>query len=264
MDWRASLFGVHGRLSLRRGAGRPVVVAIPPSPLLEALRSAPKTNDMDKAKASFERYRTGQFWQNDPGYAFAKPWLRQWIAQETRVLDVGCAYGQLAWYLKSLGIWEKAHYHGVDVVEAAVELAATAHPEGTFEATDAQAGLGVATGDFDVVWSKGTICSAAFPQELLAQILAVQAPRVLLPHTAMACEPIHGGFATTIYSAPHTAYLFTILDQAGFTQQVNAAGYDVTICTPRDYTVPVEHMGTYRLYDVVLTASSKSSMKRPA
>lgn len=253
-EWRFSLMGLECVLRIGRDKPRHVAVWLPPSSLLDTLRAHPKSDDADSARSGLARYADTPFWEHDEGYAFAREALTEDLQPGRAVLDIGCAYGQLPWYLKHLGLWRHIEYHGTDVAAHTVAQASQAHPSGRFVTMDAQSGLPARNGGFDVVWSKGTLCSALHPSALLDQLLALRAERVFLIHTALStCALPDDPFITTLIAGRASAYAFTIMDERRFEARLEQAGYQITAWRRRPARHHVINHAPYRLHDLILT-----------
>lgn len=87
------------------------------------------------------------------------------LAAGAAVLDVGCGEG---FYLRRLAAEREIDAHGLDLSTPAIELAARAHPAGTWVVVNADRSLPYADGAFALAWSLTARQNAAELRRVLA------------------------------------------------------------------------------------------------
>lgn len=243
MQWNARVLGIGLSVEATRSQTT-TVLRIPPSQLLEQLRESPKGASGDDAERLWGSYAGRPFWEDDPGYGFGQ----RNLGRPGRILDLGCACGHLNDWLEHIG--SKAAYVGVDVVPAFVEKARRAYPDATFHASDMA--QGVPGGPFDLVWSKGSLCSTMTPYEALDATLRIPAARTLLVHTLVAdLSSVPEPFLTAVVVRPDAAYCLTIMDRSRFDDAIAKSGARVVERqVRRGHTVL--QFGRYEVHDLAL------------
>lgn len=261
MDLTLDCLGITTAINIHRCQAGSHLVRIPnAAQVLGALTSSIWKSSGEQAEQLAIRFDEPEFWKGEAGYAFIHSELPILLeGQRKRVLDVGCSVGQLVTFLKDARIWPDLNYLGVDADEGAVRIAGQRHADAKFDSCDAQQSLNDRVGEFDVVLTKGTICSTYQPYEALKAILECATESALLVHTACTTSDCgEEGFVTTLYASESNAYVFTIMNLDSMMDFIESAGFCVTKQSIRRRPKNVLNLGTYRLYDLVLKRAKET------
>ena len=258
MDLTLSCFGLTTAINLHRTQAGSHLVRIPnQARVLDVLTKAIWSSSSEEVARLAETFKVPRFWKGEEGYEFSREQLPALLQGESsRLLDVGCSVGQFVTFLQETQLWSQLHYVGVDADAGAVCVAQQRHADADFRVCDAQKTLREELGRFDIVFTKGTICSTYRPYDALAAILDCSQKSALLVHTACTTSDCgEEGFVTTLYASKSNAYVFTIMNIERLLDRIQQRGFEVAVQTVRKHPKNVLNLGTYRLYDFVLHRS---------
>ena len=261
MDLSLDCLGITTAINVHRCQAGSHLVRIPnTAQVLGSLTNSVWTSSDEQAEQLAVRFDNPDFWKGEAGYEFTRRELPELLKGRRKCfLDVGCSVGQLVSFLKEVQIWPDLDYLGVDADEGAVRLAGQRHAGATFQSCDAQQSLNDRLGEFEVVFTKGTICSTYQPYEALNAILECATESALLVHTACTTSDCgEEGFVTTLYASRNNAYVFTIMNLDRMLEFIADAGFSVARQSMRKRPKNVLNLGTYRLYDFVLKRTNES------
>ncbi|MGI9428338.1 MAG: class I SAM-dependent methyltransferase [Bythopirellula sp.] len=255
MDLTLSCFGLTTAINLHRSQAGSHLVRIPNTArVLDVLTEAFWSSSSEEVERLASTFNAPKFWAGEEGYEFSREHLPGLLQGENpRFLDVGCSVGQLVTFLQETRFWSQLEYIGVDADAEAVRVAQQRHADADFQVCDAQTTLSEALGRFDIVFTKGTICSTYRPFDALDAILDCSSKSALLVHTACTTSDCgEDGFVTTLYASKSNAYVFTIMNIERLQDRIRERGFDVAVRTIRKHPKNVLNLGAYRLYDFVL------------
>lgn len=258
MDLTLSCLGLTAAINVHRDHDGSHLVRLPDaSSAMTKLTLATHCSTLESAAILATSFEDPGFWKNEAGYEFARKHLPKLLeGGNSHFLDVGSSVGQLVTFLKTAGFWGRLKYTGVDVDSEAIQVACQKHSDAKFKVFNAQSNLVDSFGDFDIVFSKGTLCSTYKPYDALESILGSSSQSALLVHTACTdndCGP--EGYITTLYSSKENAYAFTIMQIDYLLERIRELGFGVTAHRIRRRSKNVLNHGTYQLHDFVLLRS---------
>jgi SAM-dependent methyltransferase len=258
MDLTLSCFGLTTAINLHRTQAGSHLVRIPNTArVLDVLTEAFWKSSSEEVERLAATFNAPRFWEGEEGYEFSREHLPSLLEGENpKFLDVGCSVGQFVTFLHETKLWPQLEYLGVDADTGAVQVAQQRHAAADFQVYDAQRTLSEALGRFDIVFTKGTICSTYRPFDALDAILDCSSKSALLVHTACTTSDCgEEGFVTTLYASKSNAYVFTIMNIERLLERIRQRGFEVAVQTMRKHPKNVLNLGTYRLYDFVLHRS---------
>lgn len=198
-------------------------------------------------------YKT-KFWKKDSGYKFIYKYLIPLLTNNTRIFDIGCSMGQLRLFLKHHGIKDdEINFYGSDINKESLSILREEFSEGEYEEADSQESLPFDKQQFDIVFSKGTICSTLYPVKTLSNILKTNTDQIMLVHNALTDKKLSAeGFITTIYSRENHSYFFTIMNKSFFINEIEKEGFKIVASKKRRTTLNIANFGTFYYYDCLL------------
>lgn len=169
----------------RQGAPRSILQLVPRDDRPGWDRSA----DLQSIEATYQRYdetRRSRLWdETSPGYARLIGALRGRVLRELKrsvgdanatVLDLGCGSGELAGLAAAAGI--RANWIGLDLREAAIEVARTEQPAATFMVASAD---DVPLDDDSVDVIVAQVLFSSLPSDAMEVAVAAEVRRLLRP-----------------------------------------------------------------------------------